>query len=40
MSGLPMDNPLLGFGIAKISLRLYELDKNRPCVVCMNCVEM
>ena len=26
-SGLPMDSPLLGFGIVKIS----------PCVVCLNC---
>ena len=36
-SGLPMDSPLLGFGTVKISLGLCELDKNRPCVVCLNC---
>ena len=36
-SGLPMDSPLLGFGIVKISLGLCELDKNRPCIVCLNC---
>ena len=36
-SGLPMDNPLLGLGTVKISLGLCELDKNRPCVVCLNC---
>ena len=37
MSGLPVDSPLLGFGTVKISLGLYELDKNRPCVVCLSC---
>ena len=36
-SGLPMDSPLLSFGTVKISLGLCELDKNRPCVVCLNC---
>ena len=36
-SGLPMDSPLLGFGTVKISLVLCELDKNRLCVVCLNC---
>ena len=36
-SGLPMDSQLLGFGIVKISPGLCELDKNRPCVVCLNC---
>ena len=36
-SGLPMDSPLLGFGTVKICLGLCELDKNRPCVVCLNC---
>ena len=35
--GLPMDSPLLGFGTVKISPELFELDKNRPCVVCLNC---
>ena len=35
-SGLPMDSPLLGFGIVKISPGLCEFDKNRPCVVCLN----
>ena len=34
---LPMDNPLLGFGTVKINPGLCELDKNRPCVVCLNC---
>ena len=28
---------LLGFGTVKISPGLCELDKNRPCVVCLNC---
>ena len=36
-SGLPMDSPLLGFRIVKISPGLCELDKNHPCVVCLNC---
>ena len=36
-SGLPMDSPLPGSGIVKISPGLCELDKNRPCVVCLNC---
>ena len=36
-SGLPMESPLLGFGTVKISPGLCELDKNRPCVVCLNC---
>ena len=36
-SGLPMDSPLLGFETVKISPELCELDKNRPCVVCLNC---
>ena len=36
-SGLPMDSPLLGFGTVKISPGLCELDKNHPCVVCLNC---
>ena len=36
-SGLPMDSQLLGSGIVKISPGLCELDKNRPCVVCLNC---
>ena len=36
-SGLPMDNSLLGFGTVKISPGLCELDKNHPCVVCLNC---
>ena len=36
-SGLPMHSPLLGFGTVKISPGLCELDKNRPCVVCLNC---
>ena len=36
-SGLPVDSPLLGFGTVKISPGLCELDKNRPCVVCLNC---
>ena len=36
-SGLPVDNPLLGFGTVKISPGLCELDKNCPCVVCLNC---
>ena len=36
-SGLFMDSPLLGFGTVKISLGLCELDKNRPCVVCLSC---
>ena len=36
-SGLPMDSPLLGFGTVKISPRLCELDKNRPCFVCLDC---
>ena len=36
-SGLPMDSPLLGFGTVKISLGLCELDKNCPCIVCLNC---
>ena len=36
-SGLPMDSPLLGFGTVKINLGLCELDKNRSCVVCLNC---
>ena len=36
-SGLPMDSPLLGFRTIKISPGLCELDKNRPCVVCLNC---
>ena len=36
-TGLPMDSPLLGFGTVKISPGLCELDKNRPCVVCLNC---
>ena len=34
-SGMPMDNPLLGFWTIKISPRVYELDKDRPCVVCL-----
>ena len=37
ISGLPMDNPLLGFRTVKISPGLCELDKNRQCVVCLNC---
>ena len=36
-SGLPMDSPLLGFETVKISPGLCELDKNHPCVVCLNC---
>ena len=36
-SVLPMDSPLLGFGIVKISPGLCKLDKNHPCVVCLNC---
>ena len=36
-SGLPMDSPLLDFGTVKISPGMCELDKNRPCVVCLNC---
>ena len=36
-SGLPMDSPLLGFRTVKISPGLCELDKNRPCVVCLSC---
>ena len=36
-SGLPMDSPLLSFGTVKISLELCDLDKNRPCVVCLIC---
>ena len=36
-SGLPMDSPLLGFGTVKNQSRLCELDKNRTCVVCLNC---
>ena len=36
-SGLPMDSPLLGFGTVKINPGLCELDKNCPCVVCLNC---
>ena len=37
-SGLPMDSPLLGFRtVKKINPGLCELDKNRPCVVCLNC---
>ena len=36
-SGLPVDSPLLGFGTVKISPGLCELDKNCPCVVCLNC---
>ena len=36
-SGLPVDNPLLGFGTVKISPGLCELEKNRPCVVCLSC---
>ena len=36
-SGMPMDSPLLGFGTVKISPGLCELDKNRPCFVCLNC---
>ena len=36
-SGLPMDSPLLGFGTVKTSPGLCELDKNRPCVVCLSC---
>ena len=35
--GLPVDSPLLGFGTVKISPGLCELDKNCPCVVCLNC---
>ena len=36
-SGLPMDSPLLGFGTVKISPGWCELDKNRPCVMCLSC---
>ena len=36
-SWLPMDSPLLGFGTVKISLGLCDLDKNRPCFVCLIC---
>ena len=36
-SGLPMDIPLLSFGTVKTSPELCELDKNRPCVVCLSC---
>ena len=36
-SGLPMDSPLLGFRTVKISPGLCELDRNSPCVVCLNC---
>ena len=36
-SRLPMDSPLLGFGTINISPGLCELDKNRPCVVCLSC---
>ena len=36
-SGLPMDSILLGFGTVKISPGLCESNKNRPCVVCLNC---
>ena len=35
--GLPVDSPLLGFGTVKISPGLCDLDKNRPCVVCLIC---
>ena len=35
-----MDNPLLCFGMVKISLGLCELDQKRLCVVCMRLVEM
>ena len=35
--GLPVDSPLLGFETVKISPGLCELDKNCPCVVCLNC---
>ena len=38
--GLPVDSPLLGFGTVKISPGLCELDKNRPCVVCLKWYEM
>ena len=40
VSGLPMDSPLLCFGMVKISLGLCELDKKRPCVVCTKLCEM
>ena len=40
VSGLPMDNPLFYFGTVKNSPGLCELEKNRPCVVCKNCVEI
>ena len=36
-SGLPMDSPLLGFETVKIGPGLCELDKNRSCVVFLNC---
>ena len=36
-SGLPVDSPLLGFETIRISPWLCELDKNHPCVVCLNC---
>ena len=29
--------PNAGFGTVKISPGLCELDKNRPCIVCLNC---
>ena len=35
-----MDSPLLDFGTIKNSPWSCELDKNRPCVVCMKLVEM
>ena len=40
VSGLPTDSPLLCFGTVKNSPGLYELDKKRPCVVCMKLFEV
>ena len=40
LSGLPTDCPLLCFGTVKNSPSLYELDKKRPCVVCMKLFEV
>ena len=40
MSGQSVDSPLFCFGTVKNSPGFVKLDQNRPCVVCMNCVEI
>ena len=40
MSGQSVDSPLFCFGTVKNSPGFVKLDQNRPCVMCMNCVEI